>query len=95
MIRPKILYIKNFGDSMTIFDKTFIPYEFKTKEECYRFLTERALFIKKSLKLIEADAEHLCIKCPMGKDYLDITGATSELAWLNSKLSLNNWYSIK
>lgn len=77
---------------MTIFNDTYIPYVFPKKEDCYAYIIERAHGIKKSLKLLEMDNEHLCIRCPLSGDCLDVLGTPLELAWLNSKLSNNRWY---
>lgn len=79
---------------MTIFNDTYIPFKFNRKEDCYNYIVERAHQIKKSLRLIEANNEHLTIRCPLSGDYLDVTGTPQELAWLNSKLNINNWYRI-
>lgn len=80
---------------MTILDGTFTPYEFDTKEGAYSYVCERALFIKKSITLIEADNEHLCLRMPCTADQMDVLGTPQELAWLNKILCLNRWYRIK
>ena len=50
---------------MYIFIDTVVPYEFETKERCYRHVTLRCHGIKRSLRRIEKDKEHLCVRCPL------------------------------
>lgn len=77
---------------MTIFNDTYIPYEFDDKTQCLNYILERCHKLKKSLKLIEMDSEHITVKCPLSADYLDIIGDENELYWLHVKLSQGNWY---
>lgn len=79
---------------MTIHNNTFVPFEFKVKEDCYQYITERCHGIKKSLKLMEMDNEHLTLRCPLSGDYLDVTGTPAELAWLNQTLRVRRWYRL-
>lgn len=79
---------------MTIFNDTFVPFSFPKKEDCYMYVIDRAHRIKRSLRLVESDNEHLTIRCPLSGDFLDVTGTPQELAWLNHKLSINNWWRI-
>lgn len=76
---------------MTIFNDTFIPYEFD-KIETLKYIEERCHGIKKSLKFIEIDNEHLLVRCPLSGDYLDITGDAVELQWLHHELIRKHWY---
>ena len=77
---------------MTIFTDTFLPYEYKNKEQCYRYVVSRCHNIKKSLRLVEKDNEHLTVRCPLAGDYMDIVGTITELEWLDNELSRNKWY---
>ena len=78
---------------MTIFNDTFIPYEFD-KHDTLKYIEERCHGIKKSLKFIEIDNEHLLVRCPLSGDYLDITGDAVELQWLRHELLRKRWYRI-
>lgn len=80
---------------MTIFTDNFEPYEFKTKRETYNYVIERCQGLKKSLRFVEMDNEHLVVRCPVIADYLEITGTEEELNWLHAELSKREWYRIK
>lgn len=77
---------------MTVFTNAYIPYEFKTKDKAYKYITEKALGIKKSLRLIELDEEHMKIRYPISSEVIEITGTNEELQWLHYELTLNSWY---
>ena len=77
---------------MYIFIDTVVPYEFETKERCYRHVTLRCHDIKRSLRRIEKDKEHLCVRCPLSGDYLEIYGKPAEIEWLDNELNLQDWY---
>lgn len=77
---------------MYIFIDTVVPYEFETKERCYRHVTLRCHGIKRSLRRIEKDKEHLCVRCPLSGDYLEIYGKPAEIEWLDNELGLQDWY---
>ena len=79
---------------LTIFTNTTVPYEFKTKEQCMYYIKERAMNIKKSLRFVEMDNEHLTVRCPLSGDYLEITGTVEELDWLHAELSKRGWYRV-
>lgn len=76
---------------MTVFTNAFIPYEFKNRDKAYKYITERALGIKKSLRLMELDSEHMKIRYPLAVE-IEITGTEEELQWLHYELTLNEWY---
>lgn len=79
---------------MIIFTGTFVPYEYSDKWECLRYVESRCHSLKKSLRFIEMDNEHLTVRCPLSGDYLDIIGSTEELEWLHAELTRRNWYRI-
>ena len=76
---------------MTIFTGTFIPYEYN-KYDALRHVEERCHGIKKSLRFVEMDNEHLCVRCPLSADYLDILGSEEDVAWLHAELTKRKWY---
>ena len=78
---------------MTVFTETYIPYEFKSKLDCYKYVINRALNIQKSLRFIEKDTEHLTVRCPVSADYLDIVGTQEEIEWLHTMLKNRHWYT--
>lgn len=77
---------------MTIHSGTYIPYEYPNKLECLKHVESRCHGLKKSLRFIEKDNEHLTVRCPLSGDYLEITGTPEELNWLNNELRKRNWY---
>lgn len=79
---------------MTIFTDTFIPYEFENRIDCLRHIEARCHYIKKSLRFIEKDNEHLTVRCPLSGDYLDITGTPADLKWLDNELRRKEWYRV-
>ena len=79
---------------MTIFTETFIPYDYPSKYDCLKHIESRCHGIKKSLRFIEMDNEHLTVSCPLSGDYLEITGTVEELDWLHAELSKRGWYRV-
>lgn len=79
---------------MTIFTETFIPYDYPSKYDCLKHIESRCHGIKKSLRFIEMDNEHLTVRCPLSGDYLEITGTVEELDWLHAELSKRGWYRV-
>lgn len=77
---------------MTIFTGTFIPYEYESKHDALKYVESRCHGIKKSLRLIKKDSEHLEVRCPLSGDYLEITGTEADLNWLHTELTKRNWY---
>jgi hypothetical protein len=77
---------------MTIINDTYIPYEYNEKVDCLKHIESRCHGIKKSLRFIEKDSEHLCVRCPLSGDYLDILGSEEELDWLHNELRRRKWY---
>ena len=78
---------------MTLFTGTFIPYEYD-KQECLKHVESRCHGLKKSLRLIEMDNEHLEVRCPLSGDYLEIVGSEEEINWLHAELTKRKWYRI-
>ena len=79
---------------MTIFTGTYVPYEFDDKWECLRYVESRCHNLKKSLRFIEMDNEHLTVRCPLSGDYLDIVGTVNDVNWLHAELTKREWYRI-
>lgn len=77
---------------MTIFTGTFNPYEYVSKRDVLWFIESACRGVKRSLRLIEKDSEHLTVRCPLYGDYLEITGSPEELTWLDNELKKRDWY---
>lgn len=77
---------------MTIFTGDYTPYEYANRFETFKYVKSRAQALKKSLRLVEKDNEHLTIRCPLSGDYLEITGSKEDLEWLDNELSKGDWY---
>ena len=77
---------------MTIFTGTFIPYEYENKRDALEHVESRCHGIKKSLRFIKMDNEHLEVRCPLSGDYLEIVGTEEDLKWLHNELQKRQWY---
>lgn len=81
---------------MTIITETYIPYEYDSKFDTLKYVESRCHKIKKSLRKIELniyeESGHLCVRCPLSGDYLDITGSREDIIWLDNELTKRNWY---
>lgn len=77
---------------MTIITDTYIPYEFDDNNECLKHVESRCHGLKKSLRFVEKDNEHLTVRCPLSGDYLEIVGTTDDLNWLHKELIKRRWY---
>lgn len=80
---------------MIIATETYIPYEYN-KFETLKYIESRCHAIKKSLRFVELNLEkdsgHLCVRCPLSGDYLDIFGTKDEVEWLDKELRVRKWY---
>ena len=79
---------------MTIVTDTFIPYEYENKRDVLNFIISRCQGLRRSLRLVEKDSEHLLVRCPLSGDYLGIVGTTQELNWVDAELRKQDWYRI-
>lgn len=77
---------------MTIFTGDYTPYNYVNRYETFNYVKSRAQGLKKSLRLVEKDSEHLTIRCPLSGDYLEIVGEKDDLEWLDKELRKQNWY---
>lgn len=77
---------------MTIFTGTFIPYDYSNRNDALEHIESRCHGIKKSLRLIKIDSEHLEVRCPLSGDYLEITGTENDVKWLHKELQRRQWY---
>lgn len=77
---------------MNIISDAYQPYEYENKYECLRHVESRCHSIKRSLKFIEKNNEHLCVRCPLSGDYLYIEGTVEEIDWLHNELTNRKWY---
>lgn len=77
---------------MTIFNDTFIPYDYENKWDALKHIESRCHGIKKSLRFVEMDNEHLTLRCPLSGDYIEVTGTVDELNWLHAELTKRKWY---
>jgi hypothetical protein len=79
---------------MTVITDTYIPYEFENKIDCLKHVESRCHNLKRSLRFVEMDNEHLTVRCPLSGDYLDVIGTPEDLNWLHAELTKRNWYRI-
>lgn len=77
---------------MTIFTEDYTVYEYNNKYDCLNDIESLCHGIKKSLRLVEKDKEHLTLRCPLSGDYIDVVGIEEELEWLDNQLNVRKWY---
>lgn len=77
---------------MTIFTGDYTPYNYVSRYETLRHVKSRAQGLKKSLRLVEKDSEHLTIRCPLSGDYIEIVGDKEDLEWLDNELRKQDLY---
>ena len=77
---------------MTIFRNDSIYFDFPNKFKCLEYVVDGCLGLKKSLRLIEKDTEHLTVRCPVSGDSMEIVGDVDELQWLDEELHRRGWY---
>lgn len=77
---------------MTIVSLTFVPYDYPDKYDALNHIISRCHGIKKSLRFVEMQKEHLIVRCPFAGDYLEVLGTAAEIAWLHKELTLKQWY---
>ncbi len=77
---------------MTIYTGTFIPYDYADRWNVLHYIESYCQHIKKSIRIVEKDKEHLCLKCPMSINCIDIHGDEEEIEWLHNKLEILRWY---
>lgn len=72
--------------TMIIFTNTYIPYEYD-RTGLLKVVMDKSLGIKRSIRLVEKDTEHLTIRCPVTGEYLDILGTADDIEWLFSQMT--------
>lgn len=77
---------------MLIYTDTWVPYEYINKQDCLEHIISRTHNLKKSIRLIEKNNEHLIIRCPLSGDYLEVVGSEEELNWVDEQLTRRGWY---
>ena len=77
---------------MTIITDAYEPQDYLDRYHALKYVVSRAQGLKKSLRLVEKDSEHLTIRCPLSGDYLDILGTEEDLVWLDEQLTRQKWY---
>ena len=78
---------------MTVITDTYIPYEFNNKYECLKHVESRCHGLKKSLRFVEMDNEHLELRCPIIGDYIDVFGTPTEIRKLYKMIEENELFS--
>lgn len=79
---------------MNIYSDAFVCAEYETKQETLKYIEFRCHKLKRSLRRVEKDSEHLLVRCPLSGDYLDIVGTPDELEWLDKELKKRDWYRV-
>ncbi len=77
---------------MTVFNDTFRPIELKNQMSTFNYIVERSMNIRRSIRFIEKEPDHLTIRLPGCGEYLEITGTESEVNWLDEQLRRYDYY---
>ena len=77
---------------MTVFNDTFRPIELKDKVSTFNYIIERSMNIRRSIRFIEKEPDHLTIRLPGCGEYLEITGTELEVTWLDEQLRKRDYY---
>lgn len=79
---------------MTIFNDTFIPVEFESRRDTFNYIVERAMFIRRSIRCIETEPDHLTLRLPGSGECIEIAGTEQDIIWLHTELTRKNYYRI-
>lgn len=79
---------------MTIITDAFTEYEFNNKFDYVRYIEQKCFNIKRSLRFVEMDTEHLKVRCPVSGEYIDVVGTEEEINWIHSVLTRHNMYRL-
>ena len=77
---------------MTVFNDTFRPIELKDKQSTLNYIVERSMNIRRSIRFIEKEPDHLTLRLPGSGEYVEITGTESEIIWLDDQLRKRDYY---
>ena len=77
---------------MTVFNDTFRPIEFRDKISTFNYIIERSMDIRRSIRFIEKEPDHLTLRLPGSGEYIEITGSETELIWLDNELRRRDYY---
>ncbi len=77
---------------MTIFDGTFIPYEYNSKRDALTHVLASCQEIRHSLRKVEKDSEHLALRLPLSGRIIDIVGTSEDVEWLDKELEIRSLY---
>lgn len=70
----------------------YAPYDFFNWREAANFLIDKCYGMKRAMKFIEKDKEHLEVRCPLTGEYLTVLGDEDDLEHIHLTLILHNLY---
>lgn len=70
----------------------YAPYDFFNWREACNFIIDKCYGMKRAMKLIQKDKEHLELRCPLTGEYLTVLGDESDLEHIHTTLILHNLY---
>ena len=78
--------------ALLIIGDDFSPYDFRDWQECCNFLIDKCYGMKRAMKLIKKDSEHLEMRCPLTGEYLVVLGNAEDLEHIHRTFILQNLY---
>lgn len=78
--------------NILIIGDDYAPYDFFNWREACNFLIDKCYGMKRAMKLIEKDKEHLEVRCPLTGEYLTVLGDSDDLEHIHTTLILQNLY---
>lgn len=77
---------------MTVFNDTFRPIELKDRGSTLNYIVERSMGIRRSIRFIEKEPDHLTLRLPGCGEYIEVTGTEAEVMWLDDQLLKRDYY---
>jgi hypothetical protein len=72
-----------------------MPQEFTHKEQCLDWLKDKQLGIKRSITLLDKQADWMQIRVPITNEIVEIHGEVDEIRWLHLAMVRNAMYIMK
>lgn len=79
------------GNLLVIGD-TFLPYDFFSWQECCNFLIDKCFGMKRGMRLLKKDSEHLEMRCPLTGEFLTVLASPEDLERIHTTFILQNLY---
>lgn len=72
-----------------------MPQEFNSKEQCLKWLQNKQLGIRRSIKLLSKSDDWMAVRVPITNENINIHGEVDEIRWLHLAMVRNQMYTTK